>query len=149
MLGDSENLVPVNNEIAVARKYLDIESLRLDARLRVDWDIGKFPRRAVMPVLTLQPLLENAIRHGIEPSPTGGNIQIRLWEDGETLHIAVTNPLPRSRSKSTTAPRGDHTLDTLRLRLTGHYGGTAQLEIKEERDRFTATVSIPTRGGNP
>jgi len=148
MLGDSESLVPVNNEIAIAKKYLEIEGLRLDSRLRVDWDIGKFPRRAVMPVLTLQPLLENAIHHGIEPNPLGGVIQIRLWEDGETLHIGVTNPLPKTRSKSASTPRGDQTLDNLRMRLTSHYGEAARLDITEERERFTATVSIPTRGGN-
>jgi two-component system sensor histidine kinase AlgZ len=149
MLGESENLVPVNNEIAIAKKYLDIEALRLDNRLRVDWDVGKFPRRAVMPVLTLQPLLENAIHHGIEQNPLGGTIQVRMREDGETLHIAVTNPLPRPRSKSAAVPRGDQTLDNLRLRLTSHYGEAAHLEVTEDRDRFTATVSIPTRGGNP
>jgi len=149
MLGESENLVPVNNEIAIARKYLDIEALRLDNRLQVDWDVGKFPRRAVMPVLTLQPLLENAIHHGIEPNPLGGVIQVRLWEDGETLHVAVTNPLPRRKPKPAGAPHGGHTLDNLRQRLTSHYGEAAQLAITENRDRFTATVSIPTRGGNP
>lgn len=149
MLGESENLVPVNNEIAIARKYLDIEALRLDNRLQVDWDVGKFPRRAVMPVLTLQPLLENAIHHGIEPNPLGGVIQVRLWEDGETLHIAVTNPLLRRKTKAADAPRGGHTLDNLRQRLISHYGEAARLAITENRDRFTATVSIPTRGGNP
>lgn len=148
MLGESENLVPVNNEIAIARKYLDIEALRLDNRLQVDWDVGKFPRRAVMPVLTLQPLLENAIHHGIEPNPLGGVIQVRLWEDGETLHIAVTNPLPRRKTKADDA-RGGHTLDNLRQRLISHYGEAARLATNENRDRFTATISIPTRGGNP
>lgn len=149
MLGESENLVPVNNEIAIAKKYLEIEALRLDNRLRVDWDIGKFPRRAVVPVLTLLPLLENAIHHGIEPIPQGGVILVRLWEDGDTLHIAVSNPLPKQRSKTAVVPRGDQTLENLRLRLTSHYGESARLEITEDRERFTATVSIPTRGGKP
>jgi two-component system sensor histidine kinase AlgZ len=148
MLGEQENLVPVNNEIAIARKYLDIEAMRFDDRLRVDWDIGKFPRKAAMPVLTLQPLLENAIQHGIEPNPAGGVIQVRLWEDGETLHIAVTNPVPRVRPKSLPT-HGGGTLDNLRVRLASHYGDQAQLAITEDRDRFTATVSIPTRGGSP
>jgi len=149
MLGESENLVPVNNELAIARKYLDIETLRFDSRLQVDWDVGKFPRRAVMPILTLQPLLENAIQHGIEPNPAGGTIGVRLWEDGETLHIRVTNPLPRTRSKSPIAAHKERTLDNLRLRLESHYGRAAQLDIQEDRDRFTATVSIPTRGDHP
>lgn len=148
MLGETENPVPVNHEIAIAQKYLAIESLRFDSRLQVDWQIGKFPRRAVIPALTLQPLLEHAIQHGIEPNPLGGTIGVRLWEDGETLHIAVTHPLHRTRTKSPVAAGQDHTLDHLRLRLESHYGAAARLEIKEDRERFTATVSIPTRGGN-
>jgi two-component system sensor histidine kinase AlgZ len=149
MISDTESLVPVNHEIAFAQKYLDIEALRFDTRLQVDWAIGKFPRRAVMPVLTLQPLLENAIQHGIEPSPTGGTIGVRLWEDNETLHISVTNPVPRTKSKSAAITGQERMLDNLRLRLASHYGDTATLDIQEDRDRFTATVSIPTRGGNP
>jgi len=149
MLGESESLVPVNQELAIARKYIDIEALRFDDRLQLDWNIGKFPRRAVIPLLTLQPLLENAIQHGIEPSAAGGTISVRLWEDGEVLHIAVTNPLPRTRPRSPASPRREeHALDNLRLRLANHYGESAKLDIQEDRDRFTATVSIPTRGGN-
>jgi two-component system sensor histidine kinase AlgZ len=150
MLGESENLVPVNNEIAIARKYLDIEALRFDDRLRVEWDIGKFPRKTIVPVLTLQPLLENAIHHGIEPNPLGGTIDVRLWEERDLLHIAVSNPLARTRSRTTpAAPAGDRTLENLRLRLESHYGPAAQLKTTEHRERFTVTVSIPIRGGNP
>ncbi len=145
MLGEQETLVPVNNEITIAKKYLDIESLRFDQRLNVDWDVGKFPRKAVMPVLMLQPLLENAIDHGIEPNPAGGTIRLRLREENDMLHITVSNPLPPKKS-AMTAPRGGGTLDTLRLRLVGHYGTAAQLDTKESPDRFTVTVNIPLRG---
>ena len=150
MLGDSENLVPVSNEIAIAKKYLDIEALRLDNRLRVDWNVGKFPRKAVMPVLVLQPLLENAIQHGIEPIPTGGTIHVRLHEENDVIHILVTNPLPRLRSKPTMTPLpSEHTLDNLRLRLESHYGNAARFEITQEPERFSVAVEIPIRGGNP
>jgi len=150
MLGDSENLVPVSNEIAIAKKYLDIEALRLDNRLHVDWNVGKFPRKAVMPVLILQPLLENAIQHGIEPIPTGGVISVRLWEENDIIHILVTNPLPRLRSKSPMTPLpSEHTLDNLRLRLESHYGDAARFEITQEPERFSVAVQIPIRGGNP
>ncbi|MEK7303696.1 MAG: histidine kinase [Pseudomonadota bacterium] len=168
MLGVSENLVPVSNEIAIAKKYLDIETLRLDNRLRVDWHVGKFPRKAVMPVLVLQPLLENAIQHGIEPIPTGGVISVQLREENDIIHILVTNPLPRLRSKSPMGTRrgprdmdvasaastvtplpGEHTLDNLRLRLESHYGDAARFEITQEPERFSVAVEIPIRGGNP
>lgn len=148
MLGDSENLVPVSNEIAIAKKYLDIETLRLDNRLRVDWNVGKFPRKAVMPVLVLQPLLENAIQHGIEPLPAGGLISVRLREENDVIHIMVTNPLPRLRSKAavSTLP-SEHTLDNLRLRLESHYGDAARVNISQEPERFSVAVEIPIRGG--
>jgi len=150
MLGDSENLVPVSNEIAIAKKYLDIEALRLDSRLRVDWSVGKFPRKAVIPVLVLQPLLENAIQHGIEPIPAGGVISVRLSEENDMIHILVTNPLPRLRSKTAVTPLpSEHTLDNLRLRLESHYGDAARFEIKQEPERFSVAVEIPIRGGNP
>jgi two-component system sensor histidine kinase AlgZ len=151
MLGDSENLVPVSNEVAIARKYLDIEALRLDDRLRVDWNVGKFPRKAVMPVLILQPLLENAIQHGIESIPTGGVIGVRLWEDSDKIHILVTNPLPRLRSKPAAAAPSpnEHAMDNLRLRLASHYGGAARIEITQEPERFSVAVEIPIRGGAP
>jgi two-component system, LytTR family, sensor histidine kinase AlgZ len=96
MLSQDEMLVPVKNEIDVAKKYLALEALRLDNRLTVNWDIGKFPRKAVMPVLTLQPLLENAIRHGIEELPAGGAIDMRLWEENDRIHIRVANPSPQN-----------------------------------------------------
>ena len=150
MLGDSENLVPVSNEIAIANKYIDIEAQRLDNRLYVDWNVGKFTRKAVMPVLILQPLLENAIQHGIEPIPTGGVISVRLSEENDMIHILVTNPLPRLRSKSAVTPLpSEHTLDNLRLRLESHYGDAARFEIKQEPERFSVAVEIPIRGGNP
>lgn len=147
MLGDDENLVPVKNEIALAKKYLNLEALRLDNRLNVDWDIGTFPRRAIMPILTLQPLLENAIQHGIEPLPAGGTIGVRLWEENDNIGIRVTNPTPAGAPK----PRksGRSTLDDIRQRLASHYGDSAKLEIIEDNGRFTVTVTLPIRGGNP
>lgn len=147
MLGDDENLVPVRTEIALAKKYLNLEALRLDNRLNVDWDIGKVPLRAIMPILTLQPLLENAIQHGIEALPAGGTIGVRLWEENDNIAIRVTNPTPAG----TPRPRksGPSTLDDIRQRLASHYGDSAKLEIIEDNGRFTVTVTLPMRGGSP
>lgn len=148
MLGDDENLVPIKNEIALARKYLSLEALRLDSRLNVDWDIGTFPRKAIMPILTLQPLLENSIQHGIEPLPNGGTIVVRLREEHDNIEIRVSNPLPPApayKPKKT----GASTLDDIRQRLASHYGDSARLEVVEGEGRFTVTVILPMRGGNP
>ena len=147
MLSQDEMLVPVKNEIDVAKKYLALESLRLDNRLTVNWDIGKFPRKAVMPVLTLQPLLENAIRHGIEELPSGGTIDARLWEENNQIHIRVSNPLPKSRPKKAKSTPG-RSLDNIRQRFQSHYGEQASLTSTEENGLFTLTVILPIRGDN-
>ncbi len=147
MLSDAENLVPVKNEISVAQKYLSLETLRLDNRLRVNWDIGKFPRKAVMPVLTLQPLLENAIYYGVESLAGGGNINVKLWEENECIHISVTNPLPPPLAHK--LQRGQEmVLDNIRQRLSNHYGTSAKLETTVEDGLYRAMLKLPARGGN-
>ena len=147
MLSQDEMLVPVKNEIDVAKKYLALETLRLDNRLTVNWDIGKFPRKAVMPVLTLQPLLENAIRHGIEELAGGGVVNVRLWEENDQIFIRVDNPLPKTRSKQAKSTPGQ-TLDNIRQRFQSHYGEQASLQSAEQDGHFIVTVVLPTRGGN-
>jgi two-component system sensor histidine kinase AlgZ len=144
MLSQDETLVPVKNEIEVAQKYLAIEGLRLDNRLRVDWDIGKFPRKAVMPVLTLQPLLENAIRHGIEPIAAGGVITVRLWEHEDKIYIKIINPIPRTRAKRA-ADSHSMSLEDIRLRFQSHYGDTAKLAFGREDEQYIVNVVLPIR----
>jgi two-component system sensor histidine kinase AlgZ len=147
MLSEDEALVPIKNEIDVANKYLALEALRLDNRLTVNWDVGKFPRKAVMPVLTLQPLLENAIRHGIEELPGGGVVDVRLWDENDKIHIQVTNPVPKTRAKLTKTSHVQ-SLDNIRRRFHSHYGDEAVITDSEDNDHFTVTVVLPTRGGN-
>ncbi len=148
MLNEDEAMVPVRNEIEVARKYLALEGLRLDQRLTVNWDIGSYPRKAVMPVLTLQPILEFLIRHGIEDQPSGGALAIRLWDQDDNLHIRIAAPAARSRARREDAAR-DQTLDNIRLRLHNHYGDTARIDQQEQDGTTVVTAVLPTRGGNP
>lgn len=145
MLNQNEMLVPLKNELDVAQKYLAIEALRLDNRLTVDWDVGKFPRKAAMPVLTLQPLLENAIRHGVEPAPAGGVISVRLWEHENSIYIRIMNPIPRVRARRV---EGDQSmsLEDIRLRFYNHYGDAARLDYGSEGDHFVVTAVLPIRG---
>jgi two-component system sensor histidine kinase AlgZ len=147
MLSQDEMLVPVKNEIDVAKKYLALEALRLDNRLVVNWDIGKFPRKSVMPVLTLQPLLENAIRYGIEELPAGGVVDVRLWEENDRIYIRVANPLPKTKPKQTKSTPGQ-SLGNIRQRFQSHYGEQASLTSTEDDGQFIVTVVLPTRGDN-
>jgi two-component system sensor histidine kinase AlgZ len=149
MLSESENLVPVHKEVEIAQKYIALEQLRLDNRLSVNWDSGKFPRKAIVPVLTLQPLLENAIRYGIEPSAEGGIINVRLWEEGEEIHITVTNPLPKMRKLRQNEELDGQALNDIRRRLQTHYGDSATLTKRENDGIFVVEVVLPIRGGTP
>jgi two-component system, LytTR family, sensor histidine kinase AlgZ len=146
MLTEDEQLVPVKKEIDVAKKYLAIETLRLDQRLHVNWEIGTFPRKAAVPVLTLQPLLENAVRHGIESLPAGGTITVKLWEQDDKIYIRVENPFSPTKSKGSESQ--NRSLDNIRQRLQSHYSGEARLEASAETNRYIVSVVIPTRGGN-
>lgn len=144
MLNEEENLVPVKREIEVAEKYLALEKLRLDNRLHLDWDIGKFPRKAIMPILTLQPLLENAISEGVEPSATGGTISIKLWEDSDNIYINISNTIPKKRGRKARS-QNNESLDNIRQRFRSHYGDKASLVASEDDDNFLIAMILPIR----
>ncbi len=147
MLSQDDMLVPVRNEIDITKKYIALETLRLDNRLRVEWDVGTFPRKAAIPVLTLQPLIENAIRHGIESLPDGGTVRVRLHEVNGRIHIEVANPRPPVRAR-TARDVPDQSLEDIRQRLRAQYGDAAVLHTQEEIGRYTVTVVLPIRGGD-
>lgn len=110
--GESATLA---DEILLARRYLDIEQVRFGDRLRLEWALDAQAEEARLPPLLLQPLLENAVRHGVEPSPTGAHIRISTQRRGSTVVIKVTNTVP-----SGPGPRGhgvalDNVRDRLRL----------------------------------
>lgn len=145
MLDEAKNLVPVPNEIAVAKKYLALEKLRLERRLNVSWEIGDIPRMAKMPVLMLQLLLENAIYFGIEPSPEGGEITIKIAIKDNALELSIGNPIPGEKGE-----QGQHdseALANIRQRLAGHYGEAATLDAAQVNSRFVVDVKLPAFGG--
>ncbi|MBE9516556.1 MAG: histidine kinase [Proteobacteria bacterium] len=144
MLNGEESMVPVRREVEVAEKYLALEKLRLDNRLEVIWDIGKFPRKAIMPILTLQPLLENAITQGIERLPGGGTVSVTLWEEDDTIRIRISNPLPKVKKKATDTNM-DAMLDNIRQRFESHYGDQARLKTETTEGRYIVSVVLPVR----
>jgi len=85
-------LVPLRREAELSRRYLALEQLRLGERLKINWHIENVPDDALVPPLILQPLLENAVYHGIEPLADGGNIDIRLGLQGNEIHLEIYNP---------------------------------------------------------
>ncbi len=91
-MGDNRELVTLKHEVDLSRQYLALESLRLGDRLKIEWQIQDMPQDALIPPLMLQPLLENAVYHGIEPMHEGGKIDIKISLNGQDLHLDVYNP---------------------------------------------------------
>lgn len=95
-LGALDQATTVEAELELSRRYLAIEQLRFGSRLEVVWDLDPTAGAARMPPLALQPLIENAVRHGIEPSAQGGSLEIRTRRRRDRVLISVTNTVPTS-----------------------------------------------------
>jgi len=143
LLADARKLVPITAEQEISRQYLEIEKLRLGDRLSVQWVVSNVPRNALIPTLTLQPLLENAIYHGIEPRFGGGTVRIELWVDNpEVLNILISNPIPEVRKHA--HGRGNKiAMDNIRQRLASHFFEAASLQTFEEGDQYHVKIKMP------
>ena len=139
---DPTERVSLSDEIELCRQYLDLEKLRLGERLAVNWQIEVIPSDTPVPPLMLQPLIENAVYHGIEPRPEGGTIVIRVRQQAAVLEISITNPNPLS----TTHSSGNQlALDNIRQRLALYYDLEAQLTILPATDHYEVRISLPCR----
>jgi two-component system sensor histidine kinase AlgZ len=128
LMRDHRDLLPLADEIALCRQYIDLEKLRLGDRLNVVWDIEAVPDDIRVPSLMLQPLLENAVYHGIEPSSEPGTVRIGISRRGTELHIGLSNPCRAGGS----ATKGNRmALANIRERLALYYDLEARLETRE------------------
>jgi two-component system sensor histidine kinase LytS len=144
-------LVPVEEELAVVRAYLDIESLRLGDRLKVEQTIDPGSLDALMPPFSFQPLVENAVQHGIQSSPRAGQLQMTVRRTRSWLEMGVSDDgqgLPSTEVEQLffgERPRA-HALVLLRRRLQGLFGHSFQLEVRSEiGEGTTVTMRIPLR----
>jgi two-component system sensor histidine kinase AlgZ len=134
--------VPLVDELDLCRKYVHIESLRLDDRLDVEWRIDVDDYAVKIPLLTIQPLLENAIYHGIQPLPEGGLVSIRIAEVGEMIEILIENPLAPASSHE----KGNRmALDNIRNRMTAIYGPDARLSTRQTENTYTTQLIFPRK----
>lgn len=142
LLADARKLVPISTEREISRQYLAIEKVRLGDRVQIQWNVGNIPRNAQIPALTLQPLLENAIYHGIETRFGGGTVKIDMWAEGEMLNVMISNPLPDIPNKSHT--KGNKiALDNIRERLTTQFGSATSLTSFEEGGQYHVKLKMP------
>ncbi len=140
-LADVGNEVPIRDELALCRRYLNIEKLRLGERLNVRWKIGELPAAATVPSLTLQPLLENAVYHGIEPRQQPGTIEISGHHRDDAIEFMICNPTPKFRSNHRNS--NHMALDNIRERLKATYGSEASLLTETIDDRYYVAIRIP------
>ncbi len=141
---DTRDRVTLDEELDVATRYLRIEGLRLGRRLSVVWDMDRnsLPFDMSIPPLLLQPLIENAIYHGIQPRKDGGTLGISLYDAGDYLDISVSNPIP---PEGTTAhSKGNHIAqENLTKRLKLAYGEKAKLSITKTDHLYRVAFRIP------
>ncbi len=142
LMRDNRELVPLSEEIALARKYLDIERLRLGDRLQVCWEVADSLPETLVPPLLLQPLIENAVYHGIEPSTAPAQVRLQLSATRDGVRIEIENPLPELAEQRS----GNHmALENLRERLMLFYDLEARLDTGIDAGRYRVRIDLPTR----
>lgn len=141
LMADNRKLTTLSREVELCREYLDIEKLRLGERLQVEWHIGKMPGDAMAPPLLLQPLLENAVYHGIEPSSAKGVISIHIYRRRNEIHAVLRNPYsPEGRAHH----QGNKmALENIKERLSLHFDAAADLKIEIMGNVFQVHITIP------
>jgi two-component system, LytTR family, sensor histidine kinase AlgZ len=140
LMSENRDLVPLAQEISLCQQYLDLEKLRLEERLQITWQIDDMPSDAMIPPLILQPLLENAVYHGIEPMPEGGEIVVKIYTKLRELHLIISNPY---------AQKNDHhsgnkmALKNIKERLKLHFDLESSVKTEAKNNRYEVQIRIP------
>lgn len=142
LMADNRELTPLRREVELCRQYLNLEQLRLGDRLQVEWHIDKMPGDALIPPLVLQPLLENAVYHGIEPRTEPGVVSINIYASREEVHAVLRNPY---------AMAGNHhagnkmAMGNIRERLQLHFDAEASLNVRVLEGAYQVHIVMPYR----
>ncbi|MEO8009095.1 MAG: histidine kinase [Betaproteobacteria bacterium] len=140
LMADNRDLAPLENEVELCRQYLALEKLRLGERLQIEWHVDNMPKDALMPPLVLQPLLENAVYHGIEPSIEPGVVSVNIYHVRDQVHMVLRNPYRID---------GDHhvgnkmALGNIRERLALHFDAEASLQARAGDREYEVHITIP------
>jgi two-component system sensor histidine kinase AlgZ len=140
-LSDARAQITLREELEVARIYQRIEQLRLGDRLQVRWKVADLPPDAIVPSLVLQPLLENAIGHGIEPLPEGGTVVVEGTSDGERITLRISNPVSATAKAVRSGNR--MALDNIRQRLELAFPGRASVTVDDGGEQYRVTLQFP------
>jgi two-component system sensor histidine kinase AlgZ len=138
-LADTDQAVSLGAEVELAQRYLAIEQIRFGARLKVNWDLDPGAASARVPPLLLQPLVENAVRHGVEPAPEGGVIRVRTRLKRGSVVISIDNSMHGEASR----PGAGMALRNVRERLHLMHDVAAHFEARPEHGMFRVRIVLP------
>jgi two-component system sensor histidine kinase AlgZ len=142
-LSTSEQLIPLQRELELCQRYLDIEALRLGDRLQLQWHIADGLQNQAIPPLTLQPLVENAIYHGIQPRAQGGIVRVEAQASGDFVYLLVQNPKPEPGHSGHHGNR--MALNNIQARIQALFGDRAVLKNSHQGDIYTVTLRLPAQ----
>lgn len=140
LMADNSTLTPIAKEVELVRQYLAIETLRLGERLRVSWRTESMPADALVPPLVLQPLVENAVYHGIEPAPAGGEIAVEVRKEDGRLVMVLTNPYG---GEGRHPPGNRMAIANIRERLQLHYDAEASMRTAQADGVWEVRILLP------
>ena len=147
LMRDNRELTPLADEVELCRQYLELEQLRLGERLVIDWNVKSMPEDALVPPLVLQPLLENAVYHGIEPLTEQGVLSINIFLSRDEVHAILKNPYIANGARHQVGNR--MAIDNIRERLALHFDAEASLESRITRDTYEVHIRMPYRTQKP
>lgn len=133
--------ISLADELSLVRRYLEIEGLRFGNRLRVEWRLPESLPALVVPALSIQPLVENAIRHGVEPAAGGGDVSVEVAEGEGFVRITVANGLPAAPVRPTAGHQVG--LSSVRARIQAMTQGRGSVETQAKDGRYTAVLRLP------
>ncbi len=143
-MSDNRSFVRLADEIALLERYAAIEQLRLGERLRITWELDAAPLDALLPPLVLQPLLENAVYHGVEPGTGAGRVLVHIERRGDRVLARIENPYFEEHAQRA----GNRmALDNIRERLQLFFDAEARLATRVADGRYVVELEMPYRAG--
>jgi two-component system sensor histidine kinase AlgZ len=146
LMGDARRFVRLADEIALLERYAEIEQLRLGERLRITWELDTAPSDALMPPLVLQPLLENAVYHGVEPGTGIADVLVHIERRGDRVLARIENPLAEASPPAEGGRAGNRmALENIRERLALFFDAEARMEATRANGRYRVELEMPYR----
>lgn len=140
LMQENRELVRLEDEVNLCWQYLELESLRLGERLQIAWHIDKMPKDAMVPPLILQPILENAVYHGIEPASGPGEISVNIFHSRDQVQLVIKNPYLKEGSHHA---GNKMAMQNIRERLSLHFDAEARLKCEVQGANYQVHITLP------